>query len=100
MVKIDIVVNDDNYQGTYAEKYADIGNELDQIVTDYVKILKSVVEASNGGTLKGSTADKLLEYANMVEEIFRGFLTPVFLHKKNLMNSFVEKIDEADENLY
>lgn len=93
----DIVINDDNYVGKYASAFEDAGEVFDKVISDYCQILIDLVE-ENG--LCGQTADNLLSFAQLAKSILENSAGEVLSEQKNTLSSYIDDVDEIDEEIY
>ena len=73
---------------------------IDELVTRYVRIMNSVVEA---GFMEGATSDALKEFLREVEtDIDKNSSNPDVMknHIERFCINFIKKVDKADKELY
>ena len=64
----DIVVIDDNYTEQGKRNYLIAGKKINEVITEYVSILRKVVEEEG---LSGKTAQKLIQFADLAESLLK-----------------------------
>lgn len=69
----DIIIQEDNYTGTINEQYKKIGQEIDAVMAEYVKILRDLT--SDG--MQGDTATALSDFADEIERLLENMMEPI-----------------------
>lgn len=85
----DVVVNEDTYK-TVEESYFGIVNELETVVSEYVKII-------NGLPIEGDTAESLKTFAQDVKEILSDSLSQLANQIGSATKQYRLEITEIDD---
>lgn len=89
----DIIIQEDNYTGTRNKKYQQVGQEIDDIVAEYTRIIKSLTD----GRLKGETAQKLSGFAQETSRLLKGMMEPAMTECAEKQVKFVGEIEVEDQ---
>lgn len=89
----DVIIQEDNYIGNINERYQQIGQEVDAVVAEYVRILSDLT----GGCMEGETAGKLLEFAGETARLLGNMLEPVTTECAGKQISFISEIETEDQ---
>lgn len=93
----DIVVIDDNYTAQVKQDYLMAGARINEVITEYVGILKGVVDE---GGLSGKTAQKLGQFADLAEALLKDTMLNWSTQLASQMEQYVAEIDTADMEIY
>lgn len=93
----DIVVIDDNYTGQGKQNYLVAGQKMNEVITEYVSILRKVVEEEG---LSGKTAQKLSKFADLAESLLKDTILNWSTQTTGQMEQYVTEIDSADREIY
>lgn len=93
----DIVVIDDNYTAQVKQDYLVAGERMNEVITEYVSILKRVVDE---GGLSGKTAQKLGQFADLAEALLKDTMLNWSTQLASQMEQYVAEIDTADMEIY
>lgn len=93
----DIIVIDDNYTGKVKNNYIKAGETLDEVMKEYVRILRQLIEE---GGISGKTAEKLGAFADLTEALLKEVMQTVTSQLAQQMEQYVEAMDEADKEIY
>lgn len=93
----DIVVIDDNYTGQEKQNYLVAGQKMNEVITEYVSILRKVVEEEG---LSGKTAQKLSKFADLAESLLKDTILNWSTQTAVQMEQYVAEIDNADREIY
>lgn len=93
----DIVVIDDNYTVQLKQNYLIAGEKMNEVVAEYVRILKGVVDESG---LSGKTAQKLGQFADLAESLLKDTMLNWSEQLTSRMVQYVTEIDTADKEIY
>lgn len=93
----DIVVIDDNYTGQGKQNYLVAGQKMNEVITEYVSILRKVVEEEG---LSGKTAQKLSKFADLAESLLKDTILNWLTQTAGQMEQYVAEIDNADREIY
>lgn len=88
-----IVIVKENYTGIQTEECHKIGQEIDEIVTQYVGILNSLTD----GKLKGETAGKLAEFAQETTKLLGAMAEPIAEDCAKKQTKYIEEIEVEDK---
>ena len=89
----DVIVQEDNYTGTINERYKQIGQEVDAVVTQYVQILSNLAN----GNMEGETAGKLADFAEETARLLENMMEPETTNCAQTQGKFVEELAAADK---
>lgn len=89
----DIIIQEDNYTGTINERYQQAGQEIDAIVTEYIKI---VTDLANSG-IDGETAEKLKGFAEEAGQLLGNMMEPAVTECAGKQTNFVSDIEAEDQ---
>lgn len=93
----DIIVIDDNYTGQEKQNYAMAGQTMNEVVTEYVSILRKLLEEEG---LSGKTAQKLSGFVDVAESLLKDTVLNWSKQTTGQMEHYVAEIDEADREIY
>lgn len=93
----DIIVIDDNYTGQEKQNYAMAGQTMNEVVTEYVSILRKLLEEEG---LSGKTAQKLSWFVDVTESLLKDTVLNWSKQTTGQMENYVAEIDEADREIY
>lgn len=93
----DIVVIDDNYTGQGKQNYLVAGQKMNEVITEYVSILRKVVEEEG---LSGKTVQKLSKFADLAESLLKDTILNWSTQTAGQMEQYVAEIDNADREIY
>lgn len=93
----DIIVMDENYTGQGKQNYVAAGQKMNEVVTEYVSILRKLLEEEG---LSGKTAQKLSGFADLAESLLKDTVLRWSEQTAGQMQRYVEEIDEADKEIY
>lgn len=88
-----MVILEDNYTGTTNEGYRKIGQEIDDIITQYVGILNTLTD----GKLKGQTAEKLAEFAQETTRLLSQMAEPITGDCAQKQIKYIAEIEAEDK---
>lgn len=94
------LVIDDTYIDSIKQYIAGQCESLDNIISRYIKTMETVIET---GIMEGKTADALKEFLNQVKSVDdKNSIALDFLGREmeRVCTHFIEKINEADKELY
>jgi hypothetical protein len=80
----------ESVRDTYAAKVTEIEADLN----NYVSGVKAIQQNKD---LEGQTADKLVEFAELVEETIRGELDDIFVRYKAITSQYAEEVATNDD---
>ncbi len=80
----------ESVRDTYATKVTEIENDLN-------KYILSIKELQQNKSVEGAIADKLLEFAELVEETIKGELDEIFLRYKVITSQHIEGVVAQDD---
>jgi len=89
----DIIIQEENYTGTINERYREVGQELDAIVTEYIKI---VTDLANSG-MDGETAEKLKGFAEEAGQLLGNMMQPAVVECAGKQINFISDIETEDQ---
>lgn len=89
----DVIIQEDNYTGTINERYKQIGQEVDDVVTQYVQILSNLAN----GNMEGETAGKLSGFAEETVGLLGNMIEPETTDCAQKQVKFVEELAAADK---
>ena len=88
---------DDNYTGQGKQNYLVAGQKMNEVITEYVSILRKVVEEEG---LSGKTAQKLSKFADLAESLLKDTILNWSTQTAGQMEQYVAEIDNADREIY
>lgn len=89
----DVIIQEDNYTGTINERYKQIGQEVDDVVTQYVQILSNLAN----GNMEGETAGKLSSFAEETAGLLGNMMGAETTDCAQKQVKFVEELAAADK---
>lgn len=95
MASKDLIIDDDfcKSMGSYFVKK---GEEMDQLITDYISILQDV---RNKGIVSGDVATALSSYISYASKLKKQ-IGNISSDVNNKINSFLARVDDADQYLF
>lgn len=95
MASNELIIDDDycKSMGSYFEKQ---GEELDQLVVDYISILQDV---KNKGITSGDVSNALNSYINYVKKLNKK-IGNISTSTKTQIDNFLSRVDAEDEYLF
>ena len=95
MAKNDLIIDDD-YCREMGEYFISQGEDLEQIIAEYIVILDDLKEA---GLRSGEVAEALEAYILYVKKI-KGNVNSISKALQRQINNFLSQVDEADQYLF
>lgn len=89
----DIVIQEDNYTGNINDRYKQIGQEIDDVVTEYVRILTDLTN----GCIEGETAGKLLDFAEETARLLGNMAKPAIAECAGEQVNFISEVEIEDQ---
>lgn len=95
MASKDLIIDDDfcKSMGTYFVKK---GEEMDQMIVDYISVLQDV---RNKGIVSGDVATALSSYISYASKLKKQ-IGNISSDVNNKINSFLARVDDADQYLF
>ena len=92
----DLRIVDREFLSVY-DTYAKKAEEIDQVIKEYLAILKSIVEEED---IMGSTADALRAFTDIIEKALGTRLTAIMSDHKIATKRFMEEVISQDDILF
>ena len=89
----DVVIREDNYTGSINDRYKQIGQEVDAVMTEYVRILTDLTD----GSIEGETAGKLLDFAEETARLLGKQTEPATTECAGKQINFISEIETEDQ---
>lgn len=89
----DVIIQEDNYTGNINERYKQIGQEIDAVVTEYVQILPNLTN----GCIEGETAGKLLGFTEETARLLGNMVEPATTECAGKQVNFISEIETEDQ---
>ena len=89
----DVVIREDNYTGSINDRYKQIGQEVDAVMTEYVRILTDLTD----GSIEGETAGKLLDFAEETARLLEKQTEPATKECAGKQINFISEIESEDQ---
>jgi len=83
----------ENVRDTYTEKV----DVIEEYLQAYIDNTKSVIQEKN---LQGRTADALLEFAEIVEEIIKDELADILFRHRAITSKFIDDLAQQDDIVF